>query len=162
MWLFVGNKRKQRWLWSAWEPCLKRIVAYSFGRRSKKTCRKLLKLLAGFRVVFWCTNNFSAYDSCQMKSTSLASFTHSELNAKTWVFATSWNVRRSGTLKPQRYVTSSSVRLFSVKIICYDINQHIECMTTFWRVQRWQKKHPLFPMLRSNLLAVGQCFYWVQ
>jgi insertion element IS1 protein InsB len=62
MWSFVGNKTQQRWLWYAWEPRLKRIVAHAFGRRSKKTFRKLLKLLEGFNVAFWCTDNFSAYD----------------------------------------------------------------------------------------------------
>ncbi|WP_410734175.1 IS1 family transposase [Citrobacter portucalensis] len=36
MWYFVGNKRQQRWLWYAWEPSLKRIIAHAFGRRSKK------------------------------------------------------------------------------------------------------------------------------
>jgi len=61
MWSFVGNKRQQRWLWYAWEPRLKRIIAHTFGRRNKKTFRKLLTLLAGFNVSFWCTDNFSAY-----------------------------------------------------------------------------------------------------
>ena len=27
MWSFVGNKKQQRWLWYAWEPRLKRIIA---------------------------------------------------------------------------------------------------------------------------------------
>ncbi len=62
MWSFVGNKKQQRWLWYAWEPCLKSIVAHAFGRRSKKTFRKLLKRLSGFNVTFWCADNFSAYD----------------------------------------------------------------------------------------------------
>ncbi|AYN25535.1 IS1 family transposase (plasmid) [Buttiauxella sp. 3AFRM03] len=62
MWSFVGNKKKQRWLWYAWEPRLKRIIAHTFGRRSKKTLRQLLGLLSGFNVAFWCTDNFSAYD----------------------------------------------------------------------------------------------------
>ena len=44
------------------EPRLKRIVAHAFGRRSKKTFRNLLKLLVGFNVAFWCTDNFSTYD----------------------------------------------------------------------------------------------------
>ncbi len=62
MWSFVGNKKQQRGLWYAWEPRLKRIIAHAFGRRSKKTFRNLLKLLSGFNVAFWCTDNFSAYD----------------------------------------------------------------------------------------------------
>ncbi|CRY68017.1 insertion sequence protein [Yersinia pekkanenii] len=62
MWSFVGNKKQQRWLWYAWEPRLKRIIAHVFGRRSKKTFRQLWGLLSGFNVAFWCTDNFSAYD----------------------------------------------------------------------------------------------------
>ncbi|CDH04829.1 transposase (fragment) [Xenorhabdus bovienii str. oregonense] len=33
MWSFVGNKKCQRWLWYAWEPRLKRIIAHAFGAR---------------------------------------------------------------------------------------------------------------------------------
>ena len=62
MWSFVGNKKNQRWLWYAWEPRLKRIIAHVFGRRSKKTLHKLLGLLSEFNVTFWCTDNFRAYD----------------------------------------------------------------------------------------------------
>ncbi|CDH07493.1 hypothetical protein XBO1_290086 [Xenorhabdus bovienii str. oregonense] len=34
---FVGSKKHQRWLWYAWEPRMKRIVAHVFGDRSRKT-----------------------------------------------------------------------------------------------------------------------------
>lgn len=37
-------------------------IAHVFGRRSKKTLRKLLGLLSGFNVAFWCTDNFSTYE----------------------------------------------------------------------------------------------------
>ncbi|MGL9736057.1 MAG: IS1 family transposase [Symbiopectobacterium sp.] len=30
MLLFVGNKKRQRWRWYAWEPRLKRIIAHAF------------------------------------------------------------------------------------------------------------------------------------
>ena len=62
MWSFVGNKKRQRWLWYAWEPRLKRIIAHVFGSRSKKTLCKLLKLLSGFSVAFWCTDGYRAYN----------------------------------------------------------------------------------------------------
>ncbi|EDU61849.1 IS1 family transposase [Providencia stuartii] len=32
----MTNKKQQRWLWYAWEPRLKRIIAHTFGRRNKK------------------------------------------------------------------------------------------------------------------------------
>ncbi|MDC9596692.1 IS1 family transposase [Xenorhabdus anantnagensis] len=59
---FIGNKKQQRWLWYAWEPRLKRIIAHTFGRRSKKTLKKLLKKLSHFKVVFGCTDKFKAYN----------------------------------------------------------------------------------------------------
>ncbi|WP_415843381.1 IS1 family transposase, partial [Xenorhabdus thuongxuanensis] len=40
---------------------LKRIIAHTFGKRSKKTLKKLLKKLSRFNVAFWCTDNFEAY-----------------------------------------------------------------------------------------------------
>lgn len=55
MWSFIGNKKRQRWLWYAWEPRLKRIIAHVCGSRSKKALGKLLKLLSGFRIASWCT-----------------------------------------------------------------------------------------------------------
>ncbi len=62
MWSFIGNKKRQRWLWYAWEPRLKRIIAHVFGSRSKKTLCNLLKLLSGFNVAFWCTDSYRAYN----------------------------------------------------------------------------------------------------
>ncbi|MEQ1962163.1 IS1 family transposase [Xenorhabdus khoisanae] len=59
---FVGNKKCQRWLWYAWEPRLKRIIAHTFGRQNKKTLKKLMKKLSRFNVVFWCTDKFKAYN----------------------------------------------------------------------------------------------------
>ncbi|BET97113.1 hypothetical protein TCT1_20340 [Xenorhabdus sp. TCT-1] len=60
MWSFVGNKKYQRRLWYAWEPRLKRIITHTFGRRNKKTLKKLLKKLSRFNVAFWCTDKFKA------------------------------------------------------------------------------------------------------
>lgn len=41
---------------------MKRIIGHDFGSRSKKTLCKLLKLLSGFNVVFWCTDGYRAYN----------------------------------------------------------------------------------------------------
>ncbi|EME2978536.1 IS1 family transposase, partial [Salmonella enterica] len=51
----------------AWESRLKRIIAHVYGCRRKKTLRKLLGLLSGFNVAFWCTDNFNAYEILQDK-----------------------------------------------------------------------------------------------
>ncbi|QRG79781.1 IS1 family transposase [Citrobacter sp. R56] len=39
-----------RWWWYARESRLKRVIAHTFGSRSKKTLCKRLKLLPGFMV----------------------------------------------------------------------------------------------------------------
>ncbi|MGL9736058.1 MAG: IS1 family transposase [Symbiopectobacterium sp.] len=46
--------------------------------RSKKTRRKLLKLFSGFRVAFWCTDGYRAYNTnSQKQNTLLANCIHS-------------------------------------------------------------------------------------
>ncbi len=49
---FVTNKKQQHWLWYAWEPRLKRIIAHTFGRRNKRTLCQLPALLSRFNVTF--------------------------------------------------------------------------------------------------------------
>ncbi|MDC9624088.1 IS1 family transposase [Xenorhabdus sp. XENO-7] len=61
-WSFVGNKKNQRWLWYAWEPRMKRIVAHVFGDRSRNTLNKLRALLSPFKIRFYCTDDYAVYD----------------------------------------------------------------------------------------------------
>ncbi|WP_150142846.1 IS1 family transposase [Candidatus Enterovibrio escicola] len=35
-WSFMGNKNNQRWLDYAWEPRLKKIIAYALGCRERR------------------------------------------------------------------------------------------------------------------------------
>ena len=63
-WSFVGNKQNQRWLWYAWEPRFKRIIAHAFGRRTEATLKKLLKLLDPYPFKFYCTDDWKSYKSC--------------------------------------------------------------------------------------------------
>ena len=44
-WSYVGNKKNQRSLFFAWEPRYQRVIAHIFGRRTKKTLKKLIKLV---------------------------------------------------------------------------------------------------------------------
>ena len=60
-WSFVGNKRNQRWLWYAWEPRFKRIIAHAFGRRTDATLKKLLELLEPYSFEFVCTDDWKSY-----------------------------------------------------------------------------------------------------
>lgn len=58
----MGSKKKQRWLWYAFEPRLKRIIAHAFGDRSEATFKELQERLASFNVAFWCTDGYQAYN----------------------------------------------------------------------------------------------------
>ncbi len=60
-WSYVGNKKNQRWLWYAWEPRFKRIIAHVFGPRSANTLKKLLKLLTPYDFAYYCTDNLKTY-----------------------------------------------------------------------------------------------------
>ncbi|CEK21136.1 Insertion element IS1 1/5/6 protein insB (fragment) [Xenorhabdus nematophila AN6/1] len=53
----MGDKKNQRWFWYTWKLRLKRIVAYVFGDRSRKTLDKLLTLLSPFNIRFYCTDD---------------------------------------------------------------------------------------------------------
>ncbi|MBO1928617.1 IS1 family transposase [Providencia rettgeri] len=48
----MTSKKQQRWLWYAWEPRLKRIIAHTFSRRNKRTLCQLPALLSRFNVTF--------------------------------------------------------------------------------------------------------------
>ncbi len=63
-WSFVGSKKQQRWLFYAWEPRFKKIIAHAFGFRSTETLKKLLERLARFKVSFYCTDDWQPYTSC--------------------------------------------------------------------------------------------------
>ena len=60
-WSFVSDKKNQRWLWYAWEPRFKRIIAHAFGRRTEETLKKLLKLLEPYQFEFYCTDDWKSY-----------------------------------------------------------------------------------------------------
>lgn len=62
-WSFVGNKKNRRWLWYAWEPRDKRVIAHAFGKRNNETLEQLLSLLAPFKIGIYCTDHFGAYTS---------------------------------------------------------------------------------------------------
>lgn len=62
-WSFVGNKKNKRWLWYAWEPRFKRIIAHAFGKRNSQTFKHLQRLLASFTINFFCTDDFSVYSA---------------------------------------------------------------------------------------------------
>lgn len=66
MWSFVGKKKSQHWLWWVEELTSGEVIAFTFGRRSHQTFRRLKKLLtdAGIVVDQWLSDQWSAYLDC--------------------------------------------------------------------------------------------------
>lgn len=62
-WSYVGNKKNQRWLFYAWEPRYKTVIAHVFGRRTKETLDKLIKLVKPYTFRFYCTDDWKPYGS---------------------------------------------------------------------------------------------------
>jgi insertion element IS1 protein InsB len=60
MWSFVGHKEQQSWLWYAFEPQSKQIVAWLIGERSDQSCRRLLKQLKRYQVLRFCTDEWKS------------------------------------------------------------------------------------------------------
>mgnify|MGYP003590322049 FL=1 len=60
-WSFVGHKKQQRWLWYAWQPHLKTVLAYELGTRADETLARLLILLSAFKIRVYCTDGWEAY-----------------------------------------------------------------------------------------------------
>ncbi len=62
-WSFVGNKTNQRWLWYAWEPRYKCIIAHAFGKRDTEVFNKQQRLLSKFTIPFYCTGDYRVYSA---------------------------------------------------------------------------------------------------
>ncbi len=60
-WSFIGSKKKQRWLFYAWEPRFKRVIAHVFGRRTRKTLKALLKLRKPYKFSYISTDDWKPY-----------------------------------------------------------------------------------------------------
>lgn len=60
-WSFVQKKQQQRWLWYAWSPQFKRVLAYMLGDRTDETLKRLLALLAPIKFSVYCTDDWGAY-----------------------------------------------------------------------------------------------------
>ncbi|MDO4783321.1 MAG: IS1 family transposase, partial [Capnocytophaga felis] len=65
LWTFVGKKKNKKWLIYAYSAETKEIVAWQWGKRNKKTARKLREKLKKLGVKFGqiCTDNWEAFVS---------------------------------------------------------------------------------------------------
>ncbi|WP_298609331.1 IS1 family transposase [uncultured Thiothrix sp.] len=57
----MSHKKQQRWLWYAWQPHLKTVLAYELGTRAAATLTRLLTLLSAFKIRVYCTDGWEAY-----------------------------------------------------------------------------------------------------
>ena len=57
----MGNKKQPRWLWYAWLPHLKTVLAYALGARTDDTLKHLLALIEPWRIALYCTDGWEAY-----------------------------------------------------------------------------------------------------
>ena len=60
-WSYVGNKKQQRWLWYAWLPQLKTVLASTLGARTDDALKRLLQLLKPWNIALYCTDGWEAY-----------------------------------------------------------------------------------------------------
>ena len=60
-WSFVGNKKQQRWLFYAWEPRFKKVIAHALGRRTIETLKLLYERLLPYNFSFYCTDDWKPY-----------------------------------------------------------------------------------------------------
>jgi len=71
-WGWVGSKRRQHWLWYAFDTKRKKAIAHVFGPRTKQTLEHLLGLLKKFSIGFFTTDNYLMYKELLIKSKHLA------------------------------------------------------------------------------------------
>ncbi len=61
MWSFVEKKKCQRWLWYAFSPKTKQVIAYVRGGRTDATCARLLDHLAVTQITRFYTDYWESY-----------------------------------------------------------------------------------------------------
>ncbi|MEM9887284.1 MAG: IS1 family transposase [Bacteroidota bacterium] len=64
MWSFVHKKAKKRWIWIAYDPIHRLVVAYHIGSRSKAGAKKFWKKIPPLlRTCYFETDHWEAYKS---------------------------------------------------------------------------------------------------
>jgi IS1 family transposase/transposase-like protein len=63
MWSFVEKKKNQCWLWLAYSPKHRQILAFSLGRRTDESCRNLLGKLSAVQITRFYTDNWESYQN---------------------------------------------------------------------------------------------------
>jgi IS1 family transposase/transposase-like protein len=63
-WSFVGSKQHQCWLWYGRNRRSGRIAAFVLGRRTDRSCRRLVKKLSRCQVQNFYTDDWKSYGKC--------------------------------------------------------------------------------------------------
>ena len=63
MWSFVEKKKNQCWLWLAYSPKHRQILAFSLGRRTDESLRNLLLKLSAAQITRFYTDNWESYQN---------------------------------------------------------------------------------------------------
>ena len=61
MWSYVQKKSEPRWLWYAIDHNSSKVLAYVLGRRKDKVFQNLKRLLEGFQIRHYYTDDWGAY-----------------------------------------------------------------------------------------------------
>ena len=61
MWSFVEKKKKQCWLWLAYAPKYRQIIAFSLGRRTDQSLQTLLDQMSSIQITRFYTDNWESY-----------------------------------------------------------------------------------------------------
>ncbi len=63
MWSFVQKKKNQCWLWLAYSPKERQMLAFSLGKRTDQSLRNLLSKVSGVQVTRFYTDNWESYQN---------------------------------------------------------------------------------------------------
>ena len=63
MWSFIEKKKNQCWLWLAYSPKHKQMLAFALGRRTDESCQNLLEKLQSVQVTRFYTDNWESYQN---------------------------------------------------------------------------------------------------
>jgi len=63
MWSFIEKKKNQCWLWLAYSPKHRQMMAYSLGRSTDESLRNLLGKLSAVPITRFYTDNWESYQN---------------------------------------------------------------------------------------------------
>ena len=67
-WSFVQKKKNQQWLWYIIEKNTRKVLAFTFGKRTDKTYRQLVAQLPKNLIDRLCTDDWKSYSKVKVAS----------------------------------------------------------------------------------------------